>query len=105
MANSKTQQPLGNIDVKWGDLHMGKVILTSAAPKIAEKYDLTPAMVKEMAECVVGYPIADMRVVKALAKRGIMKLMDKNEPDGGYEFTALGDRLCSQMFAVMGKRY
>ncbi|MBZ0286540.1 MAG: hypothetical protein K8I30_02920 [Anaerolineae bacterium] len=107
MAGSKTRQPRSSFDVKLGDWHMGKVILTSAAARLAEKYDLTPAMIEEMGKYSAGYPIADMRVVKGLVKRGIMKPMEDDEYGkdyGGYDFTALGERLCSQMFAVLTRR-
>ena len=100
MKQTKTRQPLQNIDIEVGDWLKAKVILTSTVPRLMEKYDLTPAMVEEMGKYTGGYPIADMRVIKGLIKRGIMK------PEGdGYEFTSLGRRLCNQMFAVMGKRH
>jgi hypothetical protein len=102
MKQTKTRQPLQNIDIEVGDWIKAKVILTSSVSRIAEKYDLTPAMIEEMGKYTGGYPIADMRVIKGLVKRGIMK------PDAygeGYEFTSLGRRLCNQMFAVIGKRY
>jgi hypothetical protein len=104
MKQTKIRQPLQNIDVEYGDWIKAKVILTSSVSKIAEKYDLTPAMIEEMGKYTGGYPIADMRVIKGLVKRGIMKPMHEGK-DEGYEFTTLGKRLCNQMFAVLGKRY
>jgi hypothetical protein len=104
MKQTKTRPPLQNIDVEVGDWIKAKVILTSSVSRLAEKYDLSPMMIEEMGKFTGGYPIVDMRVIKGLVKRGIMKPMAGIE-DGGYEFTSLGKRLCNQMFAVIGKRY
>ena len=104
MKQTKTRQPLQTINVEYGDWIKAKVILTSSVSRLAEKYDLTPAMIEEMGKYTGGYPIVDMRVIKGLVKRGIMKPM-AGVDEGGYDFTSLGRRLCNQMFAVIGKRY
>ena len=92
MKSTKTRQPLQSIDVEVGDWIKAKVILTSSVSRLAEKYDLTPTMIEEMGKYRGGYPIVDMRVIKGLVKRGIMKPM-AGVDEGGYEFTALGRRL------------
>lgn len=95
MASSNTRQLPGNIDVILGNRVIARVILTSAVPKLAAKYDLTPEMIEEMGKFTGGYPMIDMRVVEGLVKRRIIDL------EG--EFTALGRRLSDQMFAVIAK--
>ena len=97
MKQGQTQQLPSNIDVILYDEVIATVILTSSVSRIAEKYDLSPMMIEEMGKFTGGYPMIDMRVVEGLVKRRIMKT------DG--ELTGLGRRLCSQMFAVMGKRH
>lgn len=88
--------------VEVGDWIRTKVLLTSAAAKLAEKHNLTPTMVEEMGKYHAGYPIVDERVTKGLVKRGIMVNGDEDSPDyRGYEFTPLGEKLCSKMFALV----
>lgn len=77
---------------------LGKTTQVNFTPDIVgamKNYNLSETMVLELANTIAGYPIADMRTMPALIRRGIM------QKEGiGFSLTDKGKSICDLIFHV-----